>query len=118
MANPNIVSTSVIYGKTDFLSASTTATAITENAVDSGKILKINTLIVANTHGSAAVDVSVDIYRGSTAYYVAKTVSVPADATIVIIGKDNPLYLNEGDSLRVAASSANATAICSYEEIG
>lgn len=118
MANPNIVAATSIYGVTDVLAVGTAATSITSNTAGSGKLFKINTLVVANTHGSSAVDVNVDLYRNSAAYYVAKTVSVPADSTIVVVGKDNPLYLVEGDSLRVTASSANAHAICSYEEIG
>jgi hypothetical protein len=119
MANPNIVATSMIYGKTDVLAVGTAATAITSNPGSSGKVLKINMLSVANVNGTSNVDVNVDLYRGSTAYHIAKTVSVPADSSLVVIGKENPMYLMEGDSLRLTAgSSGNAEAVCSYEEIG
>lgn len=118
MANPNLATAGNIYGKTDVLDVTTTATAITSNASSSGKVLKVNALVVSNVNGSANVDVNVDLYRSSTAYFVAKTVSVPADSSIVILGKENPIYLAEGDSLRVTASSNSyAHAICSYEEL-
>lgn len=118
MANPNIAMTSGIFGKTDVLSVGTAATAITTNAASSDKVCKINMLSVANTDGSSSVDVNVDIFRGSVAYHIAKTISVPADSSLVVIGKENPLYLMEGDSLRVTAGAADkAQAVCSYEEI-
>lgn len=118
MANPNLASAGTIYGRTDVLSVTTTATAITSNAAASGKVLKVNVLVVSNIHGTAAVDINVDLFRSSTAYRLASTINVPADSTLVVIGKENPIYLMEGDSLRVTAGSANAAqAVCSYEEL-
>lgn len=119
MANPNIAATASIYGRTDVLVVGTSPAAITSNASGSNAVYKINMLVVSNVNGSSNVDVNVDLYRSSTPYRIANTISVPADASIVIIGKDNPMYLLEGDSLRVTASSAGyAEAVCSYEEIG
>lgn len=119
MANPNIVSTTSIYGRTDVLAVTTSATAITSNGSSSGKVYKINSLIVSNVTGGSAVDVSVELRRSSTSYHLAKTLSIPADSTAIVVGKENPLYLLEGDSLRlVAGSNSAAEAICSYEEIG
>lgn len=118
MANPNLAAAGSIYGKTDVLNVSTTATEITSNAASSGKVLKVNTLVVSNTHGTASVDINVDLFRSSTAYRIASTVAVPSDASLVVISRENPIYLNEGDSLRVTAGTANAAqAVCSYEEL-
>lgn len=118
MANPNIVSTSNIRGKTDVLVVSTSAATITENAAASGKVLKINSLIVSNDNGSNPVDVSAALVRGTASFHFAKAISVPANASIVIVAKENTLYLNEGDAIKLTAGSANAAqAICSYEEI-
>lgn len=118
MANPNIVNTTAIYGKTDVLSVSTTAVSITSNPASSGKVFKVNAVVLSNIDGSSPVDASVEIYRSSTSYFIAKTISIPADSSIVIVGRDNPIYLNEGDSLRAVASSNNKSqAVCSYEEI-
>lgn len=119
MANPNIVATTSIYGRTDVLAAGTTATSITSNPAGSGKVYKINNLSVANVHGSSPADVNVDLFRSSVAYHLAKTISVPADSSIAIISKENTLYLLEGDSLRITAGGASQIeAVCSYEEIG
>jgi hypothetical protein len=116
MAAPNIVNVSTITGKTSVLVVTTSATAIVENAAASGKVFKVNALYVSNVDGANAADVNVDIYRSSTAYHIAKTVSVPADATLDVISKS--IYLEEGDSLRLTASAnSDLEAVCSYEEI-
>ena len=116
MAAPNIVGVTTITGKTAVQAVTTSATAIVTNSAASGKVFKVNALYVSNVDGTAAADVNVDIYRSSTAYHVAKTVSVPADATLDIISKS--IYLEEGDSLRLTASAnSDLEAVCSYEEI-
>lgn len=118
MANPNIFNVSGIYGKTAMQAVTTSATAIVTNNTSSGKIFKINSIIVANINGTVTADVTVDIFRASTAYALASTVTVPADATLVVLSKDTLLYLEEGDSLRLTASAnSSLNAICSYEEI-
>lgn len=118
MANPNLATAGSIFGRTDVLAVTTTATAITTNAASSGKVLKINALVVSNTNGTTSVDINVDLFRDATAYRLASTVAVPADASLVVISRENPIYLNEGDSLRVTAGAASsAQAVCSYEEL-
>ena len=116
MAAPNIVNVATITGKTAVMAVTTSATAIVTNSAASGKVFKVNALYVSNVDGATAADVNVDIFRSSTAYHIAKTVSVPADATLDIISKS--IYLEEGDSLRLTASAnSDLEAVCSYEEI-
>jgi hypothetical protein len=116
MTAPNIVGVTTITGKTAVLVVTTSATAIVENTAASGKVFKVNALYVSNVDGANAADVNVDIYRSSTAYHIAKTVSVPADSTLDVISKS--IYLEEGDSLRLTASAnSDLEAVCSYEEI-
>jgi len=116
MANPNIVNVTTITGKTAVQAVGTSATPIVTNSASSGKVLKVNALYVSNVDGTNAASVSIDIYRSSTAYHVAKTVSIPANATLDILSKS--IYLEEGDSLRLTASVASdLEAVCSYEEI-
>lgn len=118
MANPNIVNVTSIYGKTAVQAVTTTATAIVENAADSGKIVKINSLTVANVDGTNAADITIDIFRSDTAYKISSGIEVPATSTLVTISKENAIYLEEGDSLRCTASAdGDLEAICSYEEI-
>lgn len=118
MANPNIISVTEIYGKTSVLNVTTTATDIVTNAGASGKIYKINSLIIANVNGGATADITASIYRSSTEYKIAHTIVVPNDATIILISKDSPIYLEEGDSIRLTASiDSYLTGVCSYEII-
>lgn len=118
MANPNIVNVTTILGKTAIQAIGTSATAIVTNSSASNKIFKINSLTIANIDGTNAADVTVDLFRSSTSYALASTITVPADASLVVISKDNPIYLEEGDAIRCLASAAgDLQAICSYEEI-
>jgi hypothetical protein len=118
MSNPNIVNVTTIYGNTEVQSVTTTPTAIVTNTAASGKILKINSLTVSNIDGSNAASISVEIYRSSSSYYMAKTIPIAANASLVVICKDNGVYLLEGDSIRCTASAdGDLQAVCSYEEI-
>ena len=73
--------------------------------------------MVANKHVSA-VSVSVWVYSSSTSFYIAHTISVPADSTLVVISKDSSVYVGENDLLRIAAGTASQLdAVMSYEEI-
>ena len=118
MAAPNILQVSTITGKTDVLAVTTTATAIVTNATGSNSVYKVNALVIANIDGVNSCDVSVEIFRSSVAYRLINTVAVVADSSFIAIGRDYPLYLEEGDALRVVASAnGDLTAVCSYEVI-
>jgi hypothetical protein len=119
MANPNIVNVSTILGKVAGLAVTTSVTAIVSNGSSSGKIFKINSLIISNVDGTNAADITAEVYKNqSTSFYLAYTISVPADATLVVISKDTSIYLEENDSIRLTASAnSDLQAICSYEEI-
>ena len=127
MANPNIVNvTSILGGNAGWnLSATPTDTLMT---VGSGVIVKLNAITVANVDGTNAADVSVfidDLGTGATGVtttgadttvYIAKTISVPADATLVLL--DTPIYMMEGDILKGGASAASdLDLLVSYEVI-
>lgn len=120
MANPNIVNVTSIYGKSLGQYLSTSGTSILTNSANSNKIFKINTIIVANSNGTSAVDVTLRVFTVVTDQnpYLAYTISVPADSTLVVISKDTSFYLGEGDYIHGYCSSANdATIFISYEEI-
>lgn len=118
MAAPNIVNVATITGKTDVLNVTTSATAIVTNTAGSGAVYKINVLNIANVNGTAAADITVDLYRNTTAYNLLYTVSVPNDSSLVAISKDTAIYLEEGDSIRLTASANSyLTGACSYEII-
>ena len=130
MANPNIVAVTSIYGTTTYLTPSgTTAVVLLPNAASSGTVLKINQIVAANVNGSAAVDTTVSIYSngavaqgsapsGGTAYPIVSTVSVPADASLIVADKSTAIYLIEGQSITVTSGTASGiTYTISYEVI-
>jgi len=116
MAAPNIVNGTTITGKTAVQQVTDTATAIVSNPAASDKVFKVNALYVSNVDGTDNAEVNVDIYRSSTAYHIAKTLVVPADATIDVLSK--PIYLEEDDALRLTANATgDLEGVASYEEI-
>ena len=123
MANPNIVAVTAIRGENSSVSLTTTAaTSIVSNAAASGKVLKINTLIVANVDGTNAADITVNKYSaaalGGTAFPIASTVSVPADASLIVVDKTTAIYLKENESIGATAGTASDLVVtCSWEDI-
>ena len=123
MAAPNIVDVSTIIGKSATVALSTTSqTTLVSNAASSGKVFKINMIQIANVDGTNACDVTVDVHSaaagGGTAYSLVSTVSVPADASLVVLDKGTALYLEEDKSITATAGTASdLEVIVSYEEI-
>jgi hypothetical protein len=123
MANPNIVNVTDIKGNNALVELSTTnATSIVSNAASSGKIYKINSLVVANVDGTNNCDVTVSVYSeddiGGTAYPIVSTLLVPADSSIIVIDKSSGIYLKEDQSIGATASAANDLVVtASWEEI-
>ena len=117
MANPNIVNVSSILGKTKAMNLTTTENAVL--AATSGTIVKINSLIVSNIDGTNSADVSVDFSPDGQDYYkLASTITVPADATLIVISKEAPIYLEEFQLIRAwASANGDLQAVCSYEII-
>lgn len=124
MAAPNIINISSITGVTTMVSIANvnTPNVIVSNAAASNKVLKINSIIAANIDGIVSVDLTVKITSqaagAGTSFSLASTVNIPQDSTLVVLGKDSPIYLEEDRSIIALASAANdLDIICSYEEI-
>jgi hypothetical protein len=130
MANPNIVNVTSILGTTTYLTPSgTTAVVLVPNAASSGTVFKINQIVAANVNGAAAVDATVSIYTngavaqgsapsGGSAFPIVSTVSVPADASLIVVDKTTALYLMEDTSIVVTSGTASGiTYSISYEVI-
>jgi hypothetical protein len=117
MAAPNLTSPSAIYGKSVGATLTTSLASVLSNAAASGKVLKINTIRVANTTvSSATVDIS--FRRSSTDYYLLKGGSISANTTTITTDKNDYLYLEEGDELWAKASAATTIDITvNYEEL-
>ena len=128
MAAPNIASLTTITGKTTYFTPTgVTAVILLPNAAASGNVFKINQIVVANVDGTNAVDATVSIYTngavaqgsapsGGTAFPIASTVSVPADASLIVVDKTTAIYLEEGVSISITSGTASKlTFSISYE---
>jgi hypothetical protein len=130
MAAPNIVNVATITAKTtSFTPSGTTAVVLLPNAAASGKVFKINSLVASNVDGTNAINTTVSYYTngavaqgsapsGGTAFPIVSTVSVPANASLIVIDKSTQLYLEEGTSVSITSGTASKiTYVVSYEEI-
>jgi hypothetical protein len=130
MANPNIAALTTLTGNTTYLTPSaTTAVVLLANAASSNQVFRINQIVAANVNGTNAVDTTVSVYTnggvaqgsapsGGTAFPLASTVSVPADASLIVVDKTTAIYLMEGTSITVTSGTASGiTYSISYEII-
>ena len=122
MSAPNVVNVATITAKTAQVAVGTSATEILSNAASSSKVLKVNMLIITNIDGSAAADITVNLYPeddiGGTGIAIASTISVPADSALIVLDKTTAIYLEEDTSLGgIAGAASDLVATISYEEI-
>jgi len=130
MANPNLLAATTASGTTTYYTPSvTTAVVLVRNAASSGQVFKINQIVAANVNGSTAINATVSIYTngavaqgsapaGGTAYPIASAISVPSNASLIVVDKTTQIYLQEGTSISVTCSTANGiTFSVSYEVI-
>jgi hypothetical protein len=123
MANPNLLNATAAYGTTTYLTPSnTTANVLLSNAASSGKVFKINQIVAANVNGSAAVNVTVSIDNAAagagTDFPIVSTVSVPANASLIVVDKTTAIYLMENSSIVVTSGTASGiTYSISYEDM-
>jgi len=119
MAAPNLAN-AVVTAKVVRGALTTSAAAIVSNASGSSTAIKVSSLIVANIDGAAPQDVTINHYTaaaiGGTATAIASTIAVPNDASLVVISKNNPVYLEEDMSLGgLAGADGDLVYVCSYE---
>ena len=119
MAAPNIVNVATITGITTGRALTTsTSTNLVMNPASSGKVFKINSIIVANVDGTNSADVTLKYFDGSSNFDIANVVTVPAKTTLVALDKNAAIYLEEGCQLRGGASAnSDLEAVITYEEI-
>lgn len=123
MANPNLGSASNVYANNAMVRLTgTSATQIVTNAASSGKVFLLDSLVVANVDGTNAADITVDMFAAATntgtATKIAHTVTVPADATLIVVSKENPIALKEDQSIYATASAADDLhVIASWKEL-
>ena len=121
MAAPNIVNVGTIIGKT-YANVLTTSNVLhVVNGSSSGNVIKVNSIIVSNVDGSSAADVTVEINTAAgngTPYRLVSTVSVPADASLIVTDKTTSFYLEENQSIKgFASANSDLEIVISYEII-
>ena len=132
MAAPNIVNVTTITGVTTFHAgiAVTTGgrgtvgiTTVVSNGTGSGKVLKINSLTASGIAATTGVTLqyfnNINHASAGSTVSIAMTVSVPTFSTLVLISKDNSIYLEENTCLGIFAqpNTGSIDVVCSYEEI-
>ena len=115
MAAPNLVSSTSVIGRTHAEWVLTTATAILSNPALSNATYRINSLFVTNLGNTDAL-LTADLYRNSVSYKLAYEIPVSVRSSLVVIGKDTSVYLEEGDALRLVSNLAGLLQfVISYE---
>ena len=105
-----------------YVNAGNAHTTFLSNPANSGRVLRIISLMASNKT-AASVTASAS-YRSQaagagTSVSLVQGVSVPSGSTLIIVGRDAPLYLEEDRSITVAAGvSTSIDFISSYESIG
>jgi len=118
MAAPNLKNPTTITGKTARYAVTASLASVLANGAASGKVFKINSIFCANVDGTNPADISVSIYDGSDHRYIAKTITVPANATQIISSKDTYFYLEEDRSIYAVANEvSDLELIIGYEDI-
>ena len=106
MATPNLYSVDTITPKNAMGNlGDTNRTTMVD--VTAENVAKIETILIANTDGTNACDVTIEVSNdnGGTYYKIGSTISVPADSTLSFL--DTPLWLDETDLLAVTAGTAS-----------
>jgi hypothetical protein len=123
MANPNIAALTSIYGNTAYCvpSGTTATTSWTYNGTTTltgltpatGTVNKITGLIVANTTSSAvaatgAMGNNATFGSATVTAYPAYQISVPANASLIVLDKTTDIYITENQSLAVTSGTGSA----------
>jgi len=122
MATPNIVNVTDIRGSTTYLvPTTTTATTWTALTPATSTVNKVDFIMASNVTASAAtitVSVNSATAGGGTAYRLAYQISVPPNASLIIIDKTTALYVTDSQSIVVTSGTTNAIEmVASFEAI-
>jgi len=122
MANPNIVNVTSIYGNTTYLvPTGTSATTWTALTPASGTVNKVENIVASNVTGTAAlITVSINSATGGggTAYRLAYQITVPANASLIVVDKSTSIYVGESQSIVITSGTSSAIEmIATYEAI-
>ena len=93
----------------------TTIWLILNTLLDDATATAANTTVSIYTNGAVAQG---SAPSGGTAFPVASTISVPGNASLIVVDKTTAIYLQEGTSITVTSGTASSlTYSISYEDI-
>jgi len=130
MAAPNIVAVATINGKSNIANVTTVTSNVVVNGIGSGKVFKINTILISNIDTTNAGNVTVGLYKAgntgsqrsadgtlaNTIFSLANNITVPSKSTLDLLSKT--LYMEEGDVITVKGDANNRMhMIASFEEL-
>ncbi|NBP16640.1 hypothetical protein EBU95_19990 [bacterium] len=118
MANVNLKSLTTVLGENSSI-ADIPITASDIVTCQSNQVLKINSLYVANIDGTNTATITADVHNGTRVLsWLVKGTSVGAGGTVNIVTVETPIYITEGQSVRLTASaSGDLSGFVSYERI-
>lgn len=117
MAAPNLYNITTVLGKTLAFDVTTSVITMVTNAASSNTSVRINSLFVANI-GSQTATFTVSFIRNSVTTRIARVVPCEIGNSVIVIGKDTGIYLEEGDSLTIQGSLNSALqAVISYDVV-
>lgn len=134
MPNPNIVNVVSIFGNTGYVIPSSAGnattswtfngtTALTGLTPSANTVNRVTSVVAANTTASAAtatlaVGNNSNFAAANVIVYSAYQISVPPNASLVIVDKTNSLYITENQSVAAYSGTANAlTFTATFEAI-
>lgn len=136
MAAPNIVNVATITGVTTYLSTisvgaggnapliKTGLTTIVSNASGSGQVIKISNISATCIGSTTGVSIfyhdNANANGAANTVSIARTAAVPTFSTLIVISKDNPIYLEENRCITGIAQSGaggNIDIVATFETI-
>lgn len=123
MALPDLNNPTKVEAKNSEVSLTdTSATQLISNAASSGKSILVEAIYVANIETASPVSVTLRHHQGATdsgtGFELAPGVSVPPNATLILVSRDASVFLMEGESLYVTAGASNKLKVsCYYKEV-
>jgi|688.fasta_scaffold402560_2 hypothetical protein len=116
MAAPNLINSTTVLGKRAYAILTTSMANVITNGSTSGNLIKISEMSISNI-SSLAILTNVAVGRGTTLYYLAGNISVPANSILTLVSRDSAFYMEEGDYLQANSSSATAGHVSVSHEV-
>jgi hypothetical protein len=118
MANPNVLVATSLIGRTVYSNVTTALSNVVQNSSASNKSLRLVNISLAGIDAVISPNVTIGVVRANVLNYIVANITIPIKSTVIIAGKENNIYLEEGDDLRMVASANNTVwATVTYEEV-